>query len=153
MHRKRARDRQARPQDGEDGYPLFGVVGREKGSGGPIGQGSDAQRTDHPAIEGRVGTQEALHHAHLAAAENEADIAELQMVVPRVLQDGGQGRLRLDGIGKLVEDDDMALLALAHVGQRFESLGPILVGKPSRMARVGVSMLPHFGRELGQKPV
>ena len=78
-----------------------------------IGEGErrQADLCGAPAIERTVVGQGVLsHHPDQRAAEDQHHIAVLQKFVPRILQDRGEGRICLDQVGKLVQDQHFLFL-------------------------------------------
>ena len=87
-----------------------------------------------------------LHHADQRPTEDQHDISVLQYLVPGVLQDRRKGRVRLDQIRKLVNDQHLLFLR-AVVGDLPKDVQPIRKGDPLQH---GIARYPgdHTGKAL-----
>ena len=87
-----------------------------------------------------------LHHADQRPAEDQHNITVLQDLVPGILQNGRKGRVRLNQIRKLVNDQHLLFLRPV-VGDLPEQIQPVREGDPLQH---GISSDPgyHAGKTL-----
>ena len=87
-----------------------------------------------------------LHHADQRPAEDQHNITVLQDLVPGILQNGRKGRVCLDQIRKLVNDQHFLFLRTV-VGDLTEQIQPVREGDPLQH---GISSDPgyHTGKTL-----
>ena len=87
-----------------------------------------------------------LHHADQRPAEDQHNITVLQDLVPGILQNGRKGRVCLDQIRKLVNDQHLLFLR-SVVGDLPEQIQPVREGDPLQH---GISSDPgyHAGKTL-----
>ena len=100
-----------------------------------------------PAIERTIVRKGVLlHHADQRPAEDQHNIAVLQDLVPGILQNGRKGRVRLDQIRKLINDQHLLFLRTV-VGDLPEQIQPVREGDPLQH---GVARYPgyHSGKTL-----
>ena len=100
-----------------------------------------------PAIERTIVRKGVLlHHADQRPAEDQHNIAVLQDLVPGILQNGRKGRVRLDQIRKLINDQHLLFLRTV-VGDLPEQIQPVREGDPLQH---GVARYPgyHAGKTL-----
>jgi hypothetical protein len=119
------------------------IVVRKKGADILEGQGSQFEQSRGPSVEWRTRHQQPLfHHSDVGSGQNQHDGLIFQMVVPGRLEFERQVWIGVNGIGELVQDDDVFLPAVGcQAGHLPKEFVPIVVSEAGIGRGPAVNML------------